>query len=120
MITPAKFFDLGLTKYPHHKSEIHDIHKFRQHSRGRDYTGLIPGEGIGYKNLVDYLRNLPSTVIIFSVPFTIVISNVGHTFVFIHLLGIDIMALPYPLAIKCCYMAAFGQWIVRGSDMCHF
>ena len=35
-------------------------------------------------------------------------------------LGMDIMALPYPLAIKCGYMAFFGQWIVRGSDMCHF
>lgn len=53
-------------------------------------------------------------------PFAIVISNVGHTFVFIHLSGMDIMALPYPLAIKCCYIAAFGQWIVRGSDMSHF
>lgn len=121
MTTPAKFCDLGLIKCLNHKSEIHHIHRFRQHSRGGDYTGLFPREGIGYKNLVDYLRNLPSAVIIFfSMPFTIVISNVGHTFVFIHLLGMDIMALPYPLATKCGYMAFYGQWIVRGNDMCHF
>ena len=117
MITPAKFCDLGLIKYLNHKSEIHHIHRFRQHSRGGDYTGLIPREGIGYKSLVDYLRNLPSTVIFPSMPFTIVISIVGHTFVFIHLLGMDIMALPYPLATKCGYMAFFGQRIVRGNDM---